>query len=191
MNVCSTYLENQLDLENCVDVMTLAETFSLPRLRQIVYRHVSQNISKLSSNSVLIDRLSAEQIEHLLSSEFPVDVPELQVLDFVLTWLFKLKNESNQTNYSNEISHNLLRRLIWKHIGNDDLKRYISSQMHYTDVANKKPILSQLLSIKAHYCDIDTKEEELETISAGLVNLRGLESALIAVSIFELCRQPN
>ena len=45
--------------------------------------------------------------------------------------------------------------------------------------------------IKAHYCDIDTKEEELETISAGLVNLRGLESALIAVSIFELCRQPN
>ena len=105
-------------------------------------------------------------------------------------FLLKLKNKSNQTNYSNEISHKLLRRLIWKHIGNDDLKRYISSQMHYTDVANKKPILSQLLSIKAHYCDIDTNEEELETISAGLVNLRGLESALIAVSIFKSCRQP-
>ena len=183
MNVCSTYLENQLDLENCVDVMTLAETYSLPRLRKIVYRYVSQNISKLSSESSITDRLTAEQIDHLLSSEFPVDVPELKVLDFVLSWLSKFKHKTNQTNYSNEMSHKLLRKLIWKQIGEDELKSYISSQMNYIDVVNKKPILSQLMSIKAQYCDKIEINQESETPSAGLVNLRGLESALVAVSI--------
>ena len=183
MNVCSTYLENQLDLENCVDVMTLAETYSLPRLRKIVYRHVSQNISKLSNNSAIVERLTAEQMDHLLTSEFPVDVPELRILDFVLSWLGKFKDKRTQTNnYQNEISHKLLRKLIWKQIGQEELKSYITSQMHYIDVAHDKPILSQLLSIKSHYCDKDENQEEFETPSAGLVNLRGLESALIAVS---------
>ena len=183
MNVSSTYLENQLDLENCVDVMTLAETYSLPRLRQIVYRFVSQNISKLSNNPSIIDRLTAEQIDHLLVSEFPVDVSELQILDFVLSWLDKIKHKTNQNNHLNELSHRLLRKLIWEQIGQDELKSYISSQMHYIDVVHKKPILSQLMSIKAHYCDKDNNDEESEKPAAGLVNLRGLESALIAVNI--------
>ena len=182
MNVCSTYLENQLDLENCVDVMTLAETYSLPRLRKIVYRYVSQNISKLSNISAIVERLTAEQMDHLLTSEFPVDVPELRILDFVLSWLEKLKDKRTQSNnYLNEISHKLFRKLIWKQIGQEELKSYITSQMHI-DVAHDKPILSQLLSIKSHYCDKDETQEEFETPSAGLVNLRGLESALIAVS---------
>merc|ERR1719266_1119754 len=115
VNVCSTYLENQLDLENCVDVMTLAETYSLPRLRKIVYRYVSQNISKLSNNSAIVERLTAEQMDHLLASEFPVDVPELRVLDFVLFWLGKFKDKGTQSNNDlNEISHKLLRKLIWR-----------------------------------------------------------------------------
>ena len=183
MKVCSTYLENQLDLENCVDIMTLAETYSLPRLRKIVYRYVSQNISKLSNEPSTVERLTAEQMDHLLASEFPVDVPELRILDFVLFWLGKFKDKGTQSNNDlNEISHKLLRKLIWRQIGQEELKCYIASQMHYIDVSNEKPILSQLLSIKSHYCDKYDIAEEFDAPSAGLVNLRGLESALIAVS---------
>ena len=128
MNVCSTYLENQLDLENCVDVMTLAETYSLPRLRKIVYRYVSQNISKLSNISAIVERLTAEQMDHLLTSEFPVDVPELRILDFVLSWLGKFKDKRTQSNnYLNEISHKLFRKLIWKVFGNLDFVTYTAT----------------------------------------------------------------
>merc|ERR1719189_76363 len=56
--------------------------------------------------------------------------------------------------------------------------------MHYIDVSNEKPILSQLLSIKSHYCDKYDIEEEFDAPSPGLVNLRGLESALIAIGGF-------
>ena len=179
MNVCSTYLENQLDLENCVDIMTLAETFMLPRLKKITYRFVSQNISKLSNNSSIIERLTADQIDHLLESEFPVDISELKILDFVLTWLEKFRHKTNQNNFLNETSHKLLRKLFWKQIGNEELSNYISSQSNYG--SHKKLILSQLMSIKTHHCDKQNSEEEPEIPSSGLVNLRGLESSLIAV----------
>ena len=164
--------------------MTLAETYSLPRLRKVVYRFVSQNISKLSSNAFIMGRLTVEQMDHLLTSEFPVDVPELKVLDFVLTWLGKMKPKIDQNNQLNELSHRLLRKLIWKQIGQDELKSYISSQMHYVDVVHRKPILSQLMSIKELYCAPDTNENDSEIPINGLVNLRGLESALIAVNIY-------
>ena len=183
MNVCSTYLENQLDLENCVDIMTLAENFMLPRLKQICYRFVSQNISKLSNNSSVIERLTADQMDNLLVSEFPVDIPELKVLDFVLSWLEKFRQKTNKNNFLNETSHKLLRRLFWKQIGNEELNNYITSQSNYG--THKKLILSQLMSIKTHYCDKQNSEEETEIPSSGLVNLRGLESALIAVRFMQ------
>ena len=34
----SDYLETHLDMDNCLDVVTLAETFSLDRLKRTVYR---------------------------------------------------------------------------------------------------------------------------------------------------------
>ena len=131
-----------------------------------------------------MDRLTAEQMDQLLTSEFPVDVPELKVLDFVLTWLGKIKHKTDQNNQLNELSHRLLRKLIWKQIGKDELKSYISSQMHFIDVVHRKPILSQLMSIKELYCAQDTTENDSEIPINGLVNLRGLESALIAVNTY-------
>ena len=188
VNVCSTYLENQLDLENCVDIMTLAETFMLPRLKKIAYRYVSQNISKLSTNSSIIERLTADQMYHLLESEFPVDIPELKVLDFVLSWLEKFRHKTNQTNFLNEVSHKLLRKLFWKHIGKEELNNYITSQSNCINGTHKKLILSQLLSIKTHYCDKQNSQDEVQVPSSGLVNLRGLESALIAVIHYKIKR---
>ena len=35
--LCSSYLESGLDLENCVDILSLADTFSLQKLRPQVY----------------------------------------------------------------------------------------------------------------------------------------------------------
>ena len=37
VHLCSSYLESGLDLENCVDILSLADTFSLQKLRPQVF----------------------------------------------------------------------------------------------------------------------------------------------------------
>ena len=37
VDLCSSYLESGLDLENCVDILSLADTFSLQKLRPQVF----------------------------------------------------------------------------------------------------------------------------------------------------------
>lgn len=86
VEACSNYLQAQLDLENCVDIVTIAETYSLNQLRLKVYRFISGHLREFS-NSNEFYRLSPLQLEHLLECDFPVDCPETEVLRIVLRWL--------------------------------------------------------------------------------------------------------
>ena len=183
VNVCSSYLEDQLDLENCVDVMTLAETFSLIRLRRIVYRFVSQNISKIcTSNSHVIQRLTANQMHHLLASEFPVDVPEIKVLDFVLSWSFQSGSNVDHNNRLNDDDYRLLKQIKWAQISVDELQNYVFMQdNHIGDGVGRKYLLSELMLIQAQHHDTEEDKQIHQQMNAVLINSRGLESALIAV----------
>ncbi|EEC01886.1 conserved hypothetical protein [Ixodes scapularis] len=64
------YLQDQLDLENCIDVATLAETYSLRRLRKRVYRFICTNLHQFAETAEF-QRLSPHQLEHLLACDFP------------------------------------------------------------------------------------------------------------------------
>ena len=39
VRLCSRYLHTNLDLDNCRDILSLADTFSLPQLRHNVLRY--------------------------------------------------------------------------------------------------------------------------------------------------------
>ena len=84
LEACSSYLHAQLDSSNCVDILDLSETFGLNRLIRSSYRFVSESLSSLSTSQLLT--LSTDQMEKLLSADFPVDVAEVNILDLVLTW---------------------------------------------------------------------------------------------------------
>jgi hypothetical protein len=53
-------------------------------LIQSSYRFVSESLSSIATSQLLT--LSAEQLERLLSADFPVDVAEADILNLVLTW---------------------------------------------------------------------------------------------------------
>lgn len=86
VEACSSYLQDQLDLDNCIDVATLAETYSLRRLRKRVYRFMCANLHQFAKTPEF-QRLSTTQMEHLLACDFPVNCPEGDVLSFVLSWV--------------------------------------------------------------------------------------------------------
>lgn len=86
VEACSSYLQDQLDLENCVDVATIAETYSLRRLRKRVYRFICAHLCQFAETPEF-QRLSANQLEYLLACDFPVNCPEGDVLSSVLNWV--------------------------------------------------------------------------------------------------------
>ena len=60
IGACSAYLKRQLDMINCVDVITLSENYALPRLRKFAYNHISQNFMNLTDKQ--LHRLTLEQV---------------------------------------------------------------------------------------------------------------------------------
>ena len=60
IGACSAYLRRQLDMINCVDVITLAETYALPRLRRFAYNYISENFQDhdYSFGPVIVRRLT-------------------------------------------------------------------------------------------------------------------------------------
>nr|CAD7259250.1 unnamed protein product [Timema shepardi] len=86
VEACSNYLQAQLDLENCVDLATIAETYSLSQLRRRVYRLMCGHLCEFSRQPDF-HRLSPGQLEHLLACDFPVDCPEGEVLRIVTRWV--------------------------------------------------------------------------------------------------------
>lgn len=87
IQACSNYLQSQIDIENCVDVATIAEIYSLGQLRMKVYRFMSEHLMEFS-NSDEFYRLTPLQLESLLACDFPVDCSEADVLRIVLAWFF-------------------------------------------------------------------------------------------------------
>merc|ERR1719275_336733 len=86
VHLCSSYMESGLDLENCVDILSLADTFSLQKLRPQVLRYMSENLSQLTGTSEFL-RLDSGQLISLLNSNFPINMSESEVLAAAAKWL--------------------------------------------------------------------------------------------------------
>ena len=71
VRLCSRYLHTNLDLDNCRDILSLADTFSLPQLRHNVLRFMSENLKQFSGTQEFTG-MEAGQLASLLSSNFPV-----------------------------------------------------------------------------------------------------------------------
>lgn len=92
IQACSSYLKTQIDIENCVDIATIAEIYSLSQLRMKVYRYMSGHLLEFSSSSEFY-RLTPQQLENLLAYDFPVDCSEADVLRTVLAWFFHVDTQ--------------------------------------------------------------------------------------------------
>lgn len=87
INKCSEYLEKHLNKENCVDIVRIAEIFAIKKLRIAAYRYICSNLSVIAELDQFRN-FSPEHIENILKFDLPVDCTELDVLYFILKWLF-------------------------------------------------------------------------------------------------------
>ncbi|XP_018019618.1 kelch-like protein 26 [Hyalella azteca] len=83
---CARYLQDHLDVDNCVDVASLAETYSLTQLRAKAYAVMCSQLRRFSGTAEF-QRLSDSQLVQLLCSDHPVDCSEGEVATAVSRWL--------------------------------------------------------------------------------------------------------
>lgn len=156
-----------------MDVTTLAETYSLHSLRKKVYAFMCANLHQFSKTPDF-QRLSAPQLSHLLSCDFPVDCSEAQVVEIVVEWL--------RHDWTDRVAHapTLLKPINWSEVP-ESLTQAV--ERLFTGPRPSDGGVLRLGLGLAHATPPLTPQ--------GLVNTRGLELAVVKVGGFSLSGVTN
>ncbi|KAJ8918607.1 hypothetical protein NQ315_013113 [Exocentrus adspersus] len=174
IQACSGYLQAQIDIDNCVDITTIAETYSLAQLRMKVYRFMSCHLLEFS-NSAEFYRLTPQQLENLLAFDFPVDCSEADVLRIVLAWFFHV--DTNELDVRNAYAVRIIRYIHFSEIS----KRKLHSILDKT-FENRKYEWQLYRLILQEVCLQSVKYKS--TFSSNLLNSRGMEMAVLKIGGF-------
>lgn len=178
IQACSNYLQSQIDLDNCVDIATIAETYSLTVLKTKVYRYMSGHLLEFS-NSPEFYRLTPVQLENLLAYDFPVDCSEADVLRIVLAWFFHVDN--HELDVRIEYAVRIIKYIHFNEISKrklDSLLDKFFENRNYEFQILNKIILQQM------YLQTGSTRSQLPTIVGTLLNSRGMEMAVLKIGGF-------
>lgn len=176
VDACTDYLQSHLDIENCVDLATISETFSLQKLRQKCYRFICASLSKFSVTNEM-RRLTWQQLCYVLSCDFPVDCSEEVVLRIVLEWIQLQKVDI-------KIAHTLLNNVRLSDILMYDVESILVEAHFSWD----SPIFMSTKSLAIQQRRLRQLHKTTATFPMQnnnvLTNYRGMELALINVGGF-------
>ncbi|KAH0816111.1 hypothetical protein MTP99_017171 [Tenebrio molitor] len=174
IQACSKFLLSQIDIDNCIDIATIAEIYSLEKLRLMVYRYMSEHLSDFS-NSKEFYRLTPQQLENLLALDFPVDCSEADVLRIVLAWFFHVDSckKDVRVSYAMRIFH----YIHFKEISRRKLDSIVNKILQDRNCGWElyKVILSEAY--------IQTNSDKITT-NSNLLNSRGMELAVLKIGGF-------
>ncbi|XP_014244123.1 kelch-like protein 26 [Cimex lectularius] len=175
VEACSNYLQSQLDLDNCVDIATISETYSLKQLRTVVYRYMSCHLVEFARSSEFT-RLHPQQLEYLLSCDFPVDCPEVEVLEITLRWLqcYPLDSHSKSMWITRLVHKIHISEVSWW-----ELDTLLEAREHYL-----AKLVYEAIRQNRHHRNSSNSSTALLSPSSPLVNSRGMTLAIIKVGGF-------
>ncbi|KAG5900505.1 hypothetical protein JTB14_010915 [Gonioctena quinquepunctata] len=176
IQACSNYLQCQIDIENCVDIATIAETYSLSQLRIKVYRFMSGHLLEFS-NSTEFYRLTPQQLENLLAYDFPVDCSEADVLRIVLAWFFHV--DTHELDIRLAYAVRIIRYIHFKEISGRKLDSILDK------VFEDKKYEWQLYKIILQEACLQYSKDKSGLIGIShLLNSRGMEMAVLKIGGF-------
>nr|CAD7399880.1 unnamed protein product [Timema poppensis] len=183
VEACSNYLQAQLDLENCVDLATIAETYSLSQLRRRVYRLMCGHLCEFSRQPDF-HRLSPGQLEHLLACDFPVDCPEGEVLRIVTRWV--------RWDLPQRLSclPRLLRRVHFSEIAPWDMEASLQAAVTGPTCYQDQQLYRLVIAETCRQTRVPLPTPS-PTPSTALVNSRGMEMAVVKVGGFGIAGITN
>ena len=173
VDACSHFLQEKMDMENVIDILIIADTYSLANLQKRCYLFVCQNFRRFSRTEYFLRSFSQDQFKSCLSINFPVDCPEQCILSAVIKWIKYKKKERV------EYAPQLLRSINF-------------SEIPFTDLLVQEPRLRSLIS---NYKLSKLVEECLSRgkreLPPFLHNSRGMELAIVKIGGFTTSGMTN
>lgn len=172
---CCTFLQNHIEIENCVDIANIAENYCLSHLKNRTYMFMSAHLIEFS-NSHEFYRLSLHQLKSLLTCDYPVNCSEGDILQIVLNWFTNV--ESAERKLQIESASQVLEQIHYGEIPHWKLKAILDSttQNHY-DYELHKLILTKCK------CRHNLKNITMHS-NEFLLNSRGMELAILKIGGF-------
>lgn len=184
IEACSNYLESQIDLENCVAIAALADLYALDSLKRKTYRYICSRLQEFSSSSDLLN-ITWDQLEYILSCNYPVDCSEEKVLLITLHYCV-------ETNLKTDLAMLLFDKLRYQQIDSNNLESLLAAIESKDDRAHdyvkiiRNEIMKNDKSDKQQLQKLDNKSATDDDIANDiLLNSRGMELALVKIGGFE------
>ncbi|KAK2145290.1 hypothetical protein LSH36_690g04040 [Paralvinella palmiformis] len=179
VEACSRYLEHHLDLENCVDILNIADTYSLAHLQQVVYCYMGQNLDKLAC-LLEFQNVSGTQLRYFLRGDFPINCPEIEVLQAIISWLqFDPARRVAEAAATLDCVH-------YHDIQCSELRKLLKMPV-CKELARRYPHVVRTLRAKAYRCgkaNARRCHRRRDEVSC-LVNPRGFEKAIVNAGGFQ------
>lgn len=95
-NLCERFLCTHTDVDNCVDVLALAECYSCKNLADNILNFIKENIVELLGNKSF-QKLNSHTLQELISSDDLIVPGEEGVLNLILQWFDRQDNQSEES----------------------------------------------------------------------------------------------
>jgi len=181
---CTVFLEQKISMDNCLAIASMAEIYGQLALAERAYRYICAHFKEFADSGDFKD-VKLEQLHFILSSNYPIDVSELELVRLLCSYGLDQQLDESAL-------RELLRLIKWQYIGYDELKS-LQQLLNYSLVEeyltklqesnhSQKSNSETLELCLQRQGQVQIQGQELEQ---GPTNMRGMELSLLKIGGFE------
>ncbi|KAH8409210.1 hypothetical protein KR009_010735, partial [Drosophila setifemur] len=177
---CTFFLETKIEMDNCLAIAGMADIYGQMALSERAYRYICAHFEEFSATPDFKD-LKLEQLRFILSSNYPIDVTEQELVRLVCSYCLEQQLEEGSL-------RELFRLINWSQIVYktiDELRQMNCSLEEGKRLKLPTPYYNR---IKQEYLGTLLKGEVAlgeRCLPQGPTNMRGMELSLLKIGGFE------
>lgn len=171
---CTVFLEQKISMENCLAIASMAEIYGQLALAERAYRYICAHFKEFAASADFKD-VKLEQLHFILSSNYPIDVSELELVRLLCSYGYEQQLEDSAL-------RELLHLIKWQNVGCDELK-----SLRHLNYSLVKEYLAKLQENSGLESTTDGGALAAEQCphGQGPTNMRGMELSLLKIGGFE------
>lgn len=177
---CTFFLETEIEMDNCLAIAGMAEIYGQMALSERAYRYICAHFEEFSATPDFKD-LKVDQLRFILSSNYPIDVTEQELVRLVCSYCLEQQVEESSL-------RDLLRLINWPHISYKSLDELRLLNCSLDEGKRLQLPTAYYNRMKHEYVKMLLKGEvplEDQSLPQGPTNMRGMELSLLKIGGFE------
>ncbi|XP_030379024.1 kelch-like protein 26 [Scaptodrosophila lebanonensis] len=180
---CTAFLEQKINMDNCLAIASLGDIYSQDRLAERAYRFICAHFKEFASSSDFKD-IKVDQLRYVLSCNFPMDVSEHKLVQLLCVYGVQQKLDDAKLSELWHLVH-------WNHITYKNIKSLRHIVVSVGEGAPQILPVSCYYRLKKEYLNrmkqypILSSIVDIDPVLQGPVNVRGMELSLLKIGGFE------